>query len=204
MTKSHINTLDHRGIPDTTSEAKLVRDAFEGNVDAFTQLVERYQGPVYNLCYRYVRGPEAEDLAQETFIRAFVHRERFNLEKPILPWLLTLTRNLCIDRLRKDKKALVSNRDYEHIPDRLPSAEESMASKEALSLLAQGLRELPEGSREAIALFHLEGLSYKQVAETLDVPVGTVMTWLHRGRAKLKALLREPVGAPAPLKQKGA
>jgi RNA polymerase sigma-70 factor (ECF subfamily) len=176
-------------------ESILVHRACAGDRQAFARLVERFQRPVFNLCYRYLPGPDAEDLAQETFVRAFVGRERFDPERPFLPWLLVIARHLCIDRLRARRLAPGSDGEVAALPDRLPSAEEAAAGRQELRLLARGLRELPEGQREAVALYHFEGLSYREMAESLDVPVGTVMTWLHRGRSRLRELLtRETQG----------
>jgi RNA polymerase sigma-70 factor (ECF subfamily) len=170
-------------------ETSLARRACAGDPQAFSRIVERYQRPVFHLCYRYLPGPDAEDLAQETFVRAFVGRERFDPERPFLPWLLVIARNLCLDRLRERRRELGPDGDISTLPDRLPSAEEAAAGRQDLRLLARGMRELPEGQREAVALYHFEGLSYREMARSLDVPVGTVMTWLHRGRARLREML---------------
>ncbi len=170
-------------------ESVLVHQACAGDPTAFSMLAERYQKPVYNLCYRYLPGPDAEDLAQETFVRAFVKRENFDTTKPFLPWLMVIARNLCIDRLRERKRERGTDTDISTVPDRLPSAEETAASREDLKTLARELKTLPEGQREAIALYHFDGLSYREMAQVMDTPVGTVMTWLHRGRSRLKELL---------------
>ncbi|MCP4679819.1 MAG: RNA polymerase sigma factor [Deltaproteobacteria bacterium] len=171
-------------------EALLARQAAAGNPEAFTRIVERYQRPVYNLCLRYIGPSDAEDAAQETFIRAFVHRERFDPRRSLLPWLLTIARHLCIDRIRRVKNSPLSSGEGKISRDPGSSAEEHVACRQEIALLAEGLEELPEGQREAIALFHLDELSYQETAETLDVPVGTIMTWLYRGRAKLREYLQ--------------
>lgn len=172
-----------------SEEAALIKRAQNGSADAFTRIVERYQVPVYNICYRYVKEPDAEDMAQETFVRAFVNLSSFDLQKPVLPWLMTIARRLCIDRLRRQKTASISDTDQETLRDFNPNAEESVVSREEIALLEQGLNNLPEGQREAIAMHHLDGMAYKNIADVLDVPIGTVMTWLHRGRTTLKKLL---------------
>jgi RNA polymerase sigma-70 factor (ECF subfamily) len=178
------------------AEQDLVKRAIKGDARAFESIVVRYQKPIFNLCYRYLGASEAEDAAQETFIRAFVHKSRFEPEKPLLPWLITIARRLCIDRLRKSKRAPISDGDESTLPDPRPNAEDSASSKQEIELLSQGLGQLPEGQREAIALYHLNGLSYEETAGALDVPVGTVMTWLFRGRAKLKKIISEAHGFP--------
>lgn len=177
-------------------EATQVRRARAGDERAFTAIVGRYKNTVYRLCCRYVGLEEAEDMAQETFLRAFVHRERVDPRRPLLPWLLTIARRLCIDHLRKKAPHPDAERAA-HLADHSPSVEQSFARKEQLQKLSKALLELPEGPREAVALYHFEALSYQEIASTLDVPVGTVMTWLHRGRARLRAVLQQPASLVA-------
>jgi len=179
-------------------EAELARQAREGDEPAFTLLVERYQGPVYGLCCRYLRGADAEDAAQDTFVRAFVHIRSFDPERPLRPWLLAIARRVCLDRLRK--KAPTPEEEIERLapPDPRPDAEQNMAAREELIRLQRALRALPEGQREAVALFHLHDMPYREIAKQLDVPIGTVMTWLHRGRAQLREILSETRGAVDP------
>ncbi len=171
------------------SEKDLAKRAAKGDQAAFSLLVRRYQGPVYNLCFRYVGRAEAEDKAQETFLRAFVHKDRFDPERPILPWLLTIAKRLCIDRLRRAKREVLTGDESDKAVDKGPSSFEAASSNEELRILEAGLAKLPEGQREAISLYHINELSYEEVAETLEVPIGTVMTWLHRGRASLRKAL---------------
>jgi RNA polymerase sigma-70 factor (ECF subfamily) len=131
---------------------------------------------------------DAEDLAQDTFVRAFVHFERFDPERPVLPWLVAIARRLCLDLLRRRE---VSTR-VEPMPVSAaltPGPEREAAIREQLSRLDRALADLAEGPREAIILFHIEEMSYRDIAAALEVPMGTVMTWLHRGRAQLKRAL---------------
>lgn len=158
-------------------------------MEAFTSLVRRFERPVYNLCLRHLPGPDAEETAQEAFVRAFVNIQRFDTSRPLLPWLFTIARRLCIDRLREVRKR-AETVDLEDRPrDPGPDAEQRAISRQQLDLLEKGLASMDEGPREALALFHFEGLSYLEIASILGVPQGTVMTWLHRGRARLRELL---------------
>jgi RNA polymerase sigma-70 factor (ECF subfamily) len=170
---------------DPHTELDLARRARRGDSAAFDQLVLRFQRPVYRLCRRMLRSPNAEDLAQETFVRAFVHFDRFDAERPLLPWLLAIARRLCLDLLRRERVMV----EVDTMPvaiDPAPSPERQAALSEQVSRLERALAELDEGPREAIVLFHVEELSYRDIAAALEVPIGTVMTWLHRGRAQLK------------------
>ncbi|MCK9463984.1 MAG: sigma-70 family RNA polymerase sigma factor [Proteobacteria bacterium] len=176
-------------------EPLLVARAFAGDAEAFEAIVARYQRPVLGLTRRYLRNAaDAEDAAQEAFIRAFVHRDRFDAARPLLPWLLAVARHACLDRLRRGRREEIAA--TVQADDRAsdgPTAEDALSDRERLERLSLALDALPEGQREVVAMFHLDGLAYREIAEALDVPIGTVMTWLHRGRARLReAVLAEP------------
>jgi RNA polymerase sigma-70 factor (ECF subfamily) len=177
---------------DRRAELDLARRARRGDAAAFDQLVLRFHRPVLRFCWRLLRSAEAEDLAQDTFVRAFVHFERFDPERPVLPWLIAIARRLCLDVLRR-RKVTVALEAMPPSDQKLPSPEREASAREELRHLDRALDELGEGPREAIILFHIEQMSYRDIAAALEVPVGTVMTWLHRGRAQLKVALG---GAP--------
>jgi RNA polymerase sigma-70 factor, ECF subfamily len=177
---------------DRRSELDLARRAHRGDAGAFDELVRRFHRPVLRFCWRLVRSSEAEDLAQDTFVRVFVHFERFDPERPVLPWLIAIARRLCLDLWRRRAvKARIDTMPVSDPPAPSPSDEASF--REQLSRLDQALADLDEGPREAIVLFHIEQMSYRDIAAALEVPMGTVMTWLHRARAQLKRALE---GAP--------
>jgi RNA polymerase sigma-70 factor (ECF subfamily) len=181
---------------DPRAQLELARRARRGDSEGFDELVLRFHRPVYRFCWRMLRTSSAEDLAQETFVRAFVHFDRFDPERPLLPWLFAIARRLCLDLLRRES---VMARAAEGLVavDPLPSPERQASVKEQVSRLEQALADLDEGPREAIVLFHVEELSYRDIAAALDVPVGTVMTWLHRGRAELRKTFEPAISAPA-------
>jgi RNA polymerase sigma-70 factor (ECF subfamily) len=170
------------------TDAELAERAGAGDERAFTALVRRHERPVFALCCRYLGPADAADAAQETFVRAFTHLESYDRLRPLLPWLFTIARRLCIDHQRARRpEVLASARpvaELHHAP-----VEAHVSAREELTLLARALGALPEGPREALALFHLHDLSYKEIAEQLEVPMGTVMTWIHRGRDALRAAL---------------
>jgi RNA polymerase sigma-70 factor (ECF subfamily) len=186
-------------------EQALARGAAAGDPRAFADIVERYKGSVFGLCRRYLGADDAQDLAQETFVRAFVHRERFDPARPLKPWLLTIARNLCIDRLRSHEQRQRPESDMSVYADRSAGVEQEVANREQVALLKRGLEQLPEGQREAIAMYHLDGLSYREMSDVLGVPIGTVMTWLHRGRKRLREIVRasEESASGAPLVRSG-
>jgi RNA polymerase sigma-70 factor (ECF subfamily) len=171
-------------------EIELARRARRGDVAAFDELVCRFHRPVHRLCWRLLRSSDAEDLAQDTFVRALVHFERFDPQRPVLPWLIAIARRLCLDVLRRRKMMMMTS--VETIPVTAPPApgpEGAALLREQLARLDQALAELDEGPREAVILFHIEEMSYRDIAAALEVPMGTVMTWLHRARARLRSAL---------------
>ena len=191
--------MEPRGGADTMArelEGERATRARAGDEAAFAKVVVRYQRPVYGLCVRYLRGPDAEDAAQETFVKAFVHIGDFDPARPLLPWLLTIARRLCIDRLRKHKTDPDTEAASRAIDDVTPSAEAQASTHEQLALLALAMKDLPDGQREALTLFHVEGMTYKDIATALEVPIGTVMTWLHRGRGQLRAVIEAGGSSP--------
>ena len=170
------------------AELDLARRARRGDSAAFDALVRRFQRPVYSFCWRMVRTADAEDLAQDAFVRAFVHFERFDPERPLLPWLIAIARRLCLDLLRR--RTLMARVETTPLIDSVPPGPERAASlREELTRLERALGELDEGPKEAIILFHIEEMSYRDIAAALEVPMGTVMTWLHRGRTQLRRAL---------------
>ena len=178
---------------DRRAELDLARRARRGDAAAFDQLVLRFHRRVLRFCWRLLRSPDAEDLAQDTFVRAFVHFERFDPERPVLPWLIAIARRLCLDVLRRRK--VTAGIEAMPVSDqKVPSPEREASAREELRHLDRALDQLGEGPREAIILFHIEEMSYRDIAAALEVPIGTVMTWLHRGRAQLKLALG---GAPS-------
>jgi len=179
---------------DRRAELDLARRARRGDAVAFEQLVLRFHRPVLRFCWRLLRSSEAEDLAQDTFVRAFVHFERFDPERPVLPWLIAIARRLCLDVLRRRKVSAMADALPLNPPPK-PTPESEAAVREELSRLDRALADLDDGPKEAVILFHIEGLSYRDIAAALEVPMGTVMTWLYRGRAQLKQALE---GAPTP------
>lgn len=179
---------------DRRAELDLARRARRGDAAAFDELVLRFHGPVVRFCWRLLRSADAEDLAQDTFVRAFAHFERFDPERPVLPWLIAIARRLCLDLLRRRK--VKARMDALPIVEVQPAGPEGEAAlRQQLSRVDRALADLDVGPREAIILFHIEEMSYRDIAAALEVPIGTVMTWLHRGRAQLKkALEGAPVG----------
>ncbi|HEY6099031.1 MAG TPA: sigma-70 family RNA polymerase sigma factor, partial [Anaeromyxobacter sp.] len=182
-----------------TAESAWTRAATRGDKQAFGRLVDRHKRSVFGLCLRLLKdGEEARDAAQECFARAYAALGSYDLAQPFAPWLLRIARNHCLDVLRRrlpESQRVELDADPDdgaarELPD--PAAargDEVIERREVAGALERAVAALPTNYREVVHLFHVEHLSYKEIAATLDVPIGTVMTWLFRARARLKDAL---------------
>ena len=187
-------------------DAALAARARAGDERAFGQLVGRHQRPVFALCCRYLGPVDGADAAQESFVRAFTGLDRFDGTRPLLPWLLAIARRACLDQLRarRHERAYPDGGVAAELSAVSPgSLERHVSAREELGLLAEAFGKLAEGPREALALFHFHELSYKEIAEQLEIPMGTVMTWIHRGRDALRTALGAAAPQPARARRSG-
>ncbi len=156
-----------------------------GDPQAARLLIEQYQGIVFGLCYRMMnQRQDAEDVAQETFVRAIRAMARFDPARPIRPWLLEIAANRCRTALarRSRRPATVSAEPAYDVPDpRAGRADPDDLAGE----LERALNVLRDEYRLVFVLFHEQNLSYDEIARAVSRPVGTVKTWLHRARAEL-------------------
>ncbi len=195
-----------RSVPD---DRVLAAQAAKGRERAFRELLRRFERPVFSLIYRMVRDRElAEDLSQETFIRAFNAIGNYNPAYKFSSWIFKIAHNLTIDHIRRKRVPTIS---IEGSPDAvtpdeqartqvvLKSTEESPDSHvenvELGSQLEAAIGTLRPEYRTATLLRHVEGYSYKEIAEIMGIPLGTVKTYIHRARHELMEIL-EPALRP--------
>jgi RNA polymerase sigma-70 factor (ECF subfamily) len=190
----------------TLPDADVVRLAQQGRELAFRELVRRYERPVFSLVYRMVRDREtAEDLAQDAFVKVLNHIDKYSPEFKFSSWLFKIANNVAIDHLRKRKLDTISMdgsphattaADVEASSIELASEQESaldeMEARELGSAIEQAIARLRPEYRACIMLRHVEGRSYEEIAATLDLPLGTVKTYIHRARHELRKAL-EPL-----------
>ncbi len=175
------------------NEQAWVARAQRGDSEAFTLLVEAYQKPVYNLCYRMLGEAEAaEDAAQETFLRAYQHIERYDAKRPFATWLLSIAAHYCIDRLRRRKFSMFSiDADDEdgmafEIPDvNAPNPERESVRREDSEKVHGLLASLDETDRAAIVMRYWNDASEIEISEALGLSVSAVKSRLHRARLAL-------------------
>lgn len=179
-------------------ELQTIEKVRRGDADAFGYLVEKHQKLVYNLALKMLGSPEdAEDAAQEAFIKAFRSIESFRGESKFSVWLYKLTNNVCLDMLRKKRDATVSlsvedenGEDSEiEISDERFSPDEVYEKKEMREALHKALVELDEDFRSVLVLREVNGLSYDEIAEALSLDPGTVKSRIFRARKKLCTIL---------------
>jgi RNA polymerase sigma-70 factor (ECF subfamily) len=187
----------------TLPDADVVRLAQQGREPAFRELVRRYERPVFSLVYRMVRDREsAEDLAQDTFVKVLNHIDRYSPEFKFSSWLFKIAHNVAIDHLRRRRLDTVS---IDGAPDATTASEveastiqlaaeqesplEELASRELGSAIERAIGALRPQYRACIMLRHVEGRSYEEIAATLDLPLGTVKTYIHRARHELRRAL---------------
>lgn len=170
-------------------EAVWLEQARAGDDDAFGNIVEAFQGPVYNLCYRMLQDPtEAEDAAQETFMKAYRNLKGYDPKRKFINWILAIASNHCVDRLRKRRLQLVSLQDIN--PWNAPAAgteapEDSMADLEQEHEIQELLKDLSATDRAAIVLRYWYDMSYADIAQSLSLTESAVKSRLHRARNEL-------------------
>lgn len=182
------------------SDKQLVGMCRRGNERAARELVNRFQRPVFSIIYRMVRDREkAEDLAQETFVRTFNNLDRYDRSYKFSSWLFKIAYNLTVDHLRRrviktisihGSPDAVTADQQEATSVTLESTEEApdarLESLELADQLELAIGKLREEYRTAIILRHVEGRAYEEIAEIMDIPLGTVKTYIFRARRQLR------------------
>lgn len=177
-------------------EMTCVKLAAEGNADAFETLVMKYQGPIYNLCFRLTGNWEdAADMTQEAFLKAWNALPRFHFDSAFSTWLYRLASNACLDHLRYQKRhpgVSLTAEDGEgasqvmDVSDDAPTPEEAAIAAEERARLRRAMNALDPEQRQILTLRAINGLSYTDIADILDVKEGTVKSRLARARIALR------------------
>ncbi len=195
------SSLELVNLPD----ADVAALANQGREAAFRELVRRYERPVFSLIYRMVRDREtAEDLAQDTFVKVLNHIDRYRPEFKFSSWVFKIANNVAIDHLRRRQLDTVSIEGSPHaataaeaeasaldVRSRGESPLEEIESRELGTAIERAIARLRPEYRACILLRHVEGRSYEEIAATLDLPLGTVKTYIHRARHELREMLQE-------------
>ena len=169
------------------NEIELVTRAQEGDRNAFSELVRIHSRGVLNVIYRMCGDMQvAEDAAQETFIQAWMKLKSYRPQSSLRNWLYRIAVNSAIDMLRRDKRILSGEIEDLNLRDSEPGPEAKVASAERTELVQGAVLTLPDASRAVLVLREFEGLSYQEISESLEIPIGTVMSRLNYARKLLR------------------
>ena len=188
-----------------SADTVCIERVLEGDPSAFGPLVERYQGRIYAVVYGMVRNREdARELSQEAFVKAYRNLERFRFNASFYTWLCRIAMNVSIDHLRRQKlrrtevfdegiaarddDGVISLAHHRNDPGR------NLERKRLRERIMSAMDELPDDQKQVVVLREIEGLSYKEIAEVMDIPEGTVMSRLFYARKKLQSALKEDKG----------
>ena len=180
-------------------EAEVIRRVQKGDGNAFEALVTAYEKNVYNLALRMTgNAQDAEDMAQEAFLKAYNSLDSFRGESKFSVWLYRIVSNLCLDFLRRQKRRPASSLSVEDdegeetqldIPDVSQSPEELLERRLTREAVRQGLAQLPTEQRQILLLREIQGLSYEEIGQALSLEPGTVKSRIFRARKRLCAFL---------------
>jgi RNA polymerase sigma-70 factor (ECF subfamily) len=186
-------------------EPEWLAQALKGNAEAFTNLVELYQRPVFNLCYRMLSDPdEAEDAAQETFLRAYNGLHRYDNQRSFSTWLLSIAAHYCIDQMRRRHFTLLSMDALPHLdpPDMNPGPEASLTQREEQQRVRVLLESLNPVDRAAVVMRYWYECSYKEIAESLQLTISAVKSRLHRARLEMADTWTAQIIQPVPAERR--
>lgn len=177
------------------SDVERIKATLAGDASAYESLVLKYQDRLFNTLYRITRSrEEAEDVAQEAFVQAYVKLSSFQGKSQFYTWLYRIAFNISVSRGRKKRPVASVDQGKEvageEPVDGLPSAQEKLEQQEDVSSVHVALGKLSEDHRKILVLRELEGCDYESIGETLDLPVGTVRSRLFRARQQLKEELQ--------------
>jgi RNA polymerase sigma-70 factor (ECF subfamily) len=173
-------------------EDGLIEQAQRGDRNAFGELVRRYYPGVVNVVYRLCGDTGlAEDMAQETFLKAWINLSSFHPQSSLRNWLYRIAVNAALDVLRRRPVETLEEEAVLMLADHSAGPETVLIEKERIAQIQQAMHSLPEAARSVLVLREYGGLSYQEIASVLDVPVGTVMSRLNYARNRLREMLKQ-------------
>lgn len=174
------------------SDSELVKKAKRGDADAFSVLVRRHQHRVYGLAYRYMRNPDrADDMAQEAFLKGFRLLKGFRGDCSFSTWMYRVTSSVCLTEIaRRKRRGEVQLEEYHqdglHAKDR--------TANDTDELIRKCVTRLPERYATIVTMYYLEEMPYEEIAAAMEIPLGTLKTWMFRARKELRGLVEEELG----------
>lgn len=172
-----------------TREARL-RGALAGEAEALAELAGEWADPFYRFALRMLGRPEdAQDVAQEALVKLLRGLAQFDPTRPFAAWAFQIVRNACLDHLRRQRRALWEPADEPAMADPSPGPLDQIDAAERATQVERALAGLAPMYREVLVLYHFEHLKYTEIAEVLELPLGTVMNRIFRARQRARALL---------------
>jgi RNA polymerase sigma-70 factor, ECF subfamily len=185
-------------VTSTNDETELVTQAQHGDRNAYNELVQVHANGVLNVVYRMCGDAQlAEDAAQETFLQAWLNLNSYRPQTSLRNWLYRIAVNAATDMFRKEKRILPSAVEDIQLSDNRPGPEATVLKRERVSMIQDAVTSLPEACRAVLVLREYEGLSYQEIAASLDIPIGTVMSRLNYARGLLKEKLKVQLSSDA-------
>ena len=179
-------------------EQELLERARGGDQDAFAELAARHREAIYKAAYWILRdADEALDATQEALLKAYRYLDRFERRSSFKTWVRRIAHNAALDRLARRKRQAGALPEGEPVDPGAAGAGERAERDERRRLVREAIDALPDAARAAVVLRDVEGLSYAEIAGTLGIPKGTVMSRIHHGRKLLKAALADTLGPRA-------
>ncbi len=186
----------------SSQEASLIKQSKAGDIESFERLIAEHQKKVFNIAYRMLGNLEdANDVAQEALVKVYRGIENFKGKSSFSTWLYAIVNNACIDFIRKNRKVnmIYLDREYEteegtykiQLNNNEDTPEQLFEKKEAQKLVHESINELGYNHRKVIILRDIEYFSYKEIAQILSCPEGTVKSRISRARNNLKAIIKE-------------
>ncbi len=182
------------------TDPELVQQSLQGNEGAFCELVDRYRARIYTFVLRIVKNPEdAGDVSQEVFVRVYRSLKSYDQSRKFSSWLFKIAQNMAIDNLRTrrsdtfslDAPVETEKGEFSYqLPSREIEPDRALESTEVAEALDVAIADLEPGYRSVIMLRHVEGKSYEEIAEIMELPLGTVKTYIYRARRMLRAHLK--------------
>ena len=171
------------------SDLELVNQSKQGDPEAFSELVRRHQHVVFNVSYRFMRDSTlAEDMAQEAFLKAYRLLKGFRGDCSFSTWMYRVTCSVCLTELNRRKRRNEVENELQH---HVETAEEPSDRTDMPEIIRRCVHRLPDRYVQIITLYYLKGVSYEEIAQVMDIPMGTLKTWMFRARKQLRGVVEQ-------------
>ncbi len=176
-------------------DKEVVKKCLDGDTSCFSYLVTNYKNLVYSIALRFMKDPHAaEDITQDVFLKAYRKLSLYDTNMKFSAWIGRITHNTCIDCIRRNKNYLLANNEEQVFEDCGETPDELVIRKEKKQWIEEQIRLLEPGYKTPLLLFHQGGLSYEEIARSMNVPLSIVKNRIYRARKMLKEKMAEYYG----------